>query len=96
MTIWDLFTRLGRDRLRPNFLVEGETPSRRRRYILLSVRNHPQDFGSVGVADQHRFRKLVFALLSLGGQDMAKMRMTPHHLSGCGFLEALGGAFMCF
>jgi len=27
---------------------------------------------------------------------MAKVRMTPLHLSGCGFLEALGGAFMCF
>ena len=93
MTIWDLFTRLGRDRPRPYFLRRGRDAGAT---YFLSVRNHAQDFGSVGVADQHRFRELVFALLSLGCQYMAKVRVTPLHLSGCGLLEALGGAFMCF
>src|SRR5579864_4947470 len=60
------------------------------------VRNHAQDFGSIRIADQHRFRELVLALLSLGSEHVAKVRMMTQHLAGGGFLEALGGAFMSF
>src|SRR5215472_12206332 len=60
------------------------------------VRNHPFYFGGVGVANQYRLGQLVFALLPFRGQDVAQMRMPPLHLSGGGFLEALGGALVCF
>jgi hypothetical protein len=60
------------------------------------VRNHPLDFGGVGIADQNGFAELAFTLLAFRSQDMAQVRVTALYLSGRGLLKALGSAFVSF
>ena len=63
---------------------------------LTLVRDHPHDFFKVCVAHQHSTAEMFFALLGLGGQDVAEVRFVPLYLSRPGLLEALGSAFVCF
>ena len=47
-------------------------------------------------ADQRSGAQLAFALVRLGRQHMAQARMSPLHLAGGSFFEALGRAFVRF
>ena len=60
------------------------------------VRDHPHYFFKISVADQDGVAQLLFALLRLGGQDVAQIRLVTLDFSRPGFLEALGSAFVCF
>jgi hypothetical protein len=60
------------------------------------VRNHSLYFGRVRIAYYDTAAKPAFALLVFRSQDMAQKRVRPLNFSSRGFLEALGGAFVCF
>jgi hypothetical protein len=60
------------------------------------VRDHAQNFGEISVAYQATVAQLAFALGVLGSQDVTQVSVSPLHLPGGGFLEALGGAFVGF
>ena len=60
------------------------------------VRNHPLNFRRIRFADQDVAAQLALALLVFRSQDVAQECMRPLDLPARGFLEALGGAFMCF
>jgi hypothetical protein len=60
------------------------------------VRDHSLNFWLIRVAYQGAAAELALALLVLRSQDVAQKRMSALHLPRPGFLEALGGAFMCF
>src|SRR6266480_466566 len=60
------------------------------------VGNHSLNFGRIRVAYYDTAAKPAFALLVLRGQDVTQKRVRPLNFSSRGFLEALGGAFVCF
>ena len=60
------------------------------------VRDHPQDFSPVGIADKRSLGELILALRFLRGKDMALKSLGPFDFTGPGFLEPLGCAFVCF
>jgi hypothetical protein len=60
------------------------------------VGNHSLYFGRIRIAYYDTAAKPAFALLVLRGQDVAQKRVRPLNFSSRGFLEALGGAFVCF
>jgi hypothetical protein len=60
------------------------------------VRNHPLDFRCVRIAHQDSLSQLALALLALGSEHVAQMRMVALHFSCSCFLEALRCAFVRF
>jgi hypothetical protein len=60
------------------------------------VRNHPLHFRCIRIADQSGSPQLALALLVFRGQDVTQKRLRAFYFSCPSFLEALGGAFVCF
>jgi hypothetical protein len=60
------------------------------------VRNHPQNFAEISIANQSSFPELPFRLRFLRRQNVTQFRMSPLHLSRRRLLEALGSAFVRF
>jgi hypothetical protein len=60
------------------------------------VRDHPFDFGKIAMAHQHRFSQMALALLGFRTENVTQIRLVALYFSSPSFLEALGGAFMCF
>jgi hypothetical protein len=60
------------------------------------VGNHSLYFWRIRIAYQDAAAKPAFALLALRSQDVPQKCVRPLYFSSCGFLEALGGAFVCF
>src|SRR5208282_3832899 len=53
------------------------------------VRDHAHHFFKVCVAHQHSTTQMFLALLGLGGQDVAEVRLVPLYLSRPGFFQTL-------
>jgi hypothetical protein len=60
------------------------------------VRNHPQDFWQIGIADHGCHVQFAFPLRVLRGQDVAQKSLAALYLPRRSLLEALGSAFVCF
>src|SRR5579864_1190616 len=60
------------------------------------IRDHPLDLRRIRIAHQDSLSQLLLTLVRLGGEHMAQMRVPAFHLPLGSFLEALGGAFVCF
>ena len=60
------------------------------------VRDHPQDFWQIGIADHSCSIELAFPLRILRSQDMAQKCFAALYLPRPRLLEALRGAFVCF
>ena len=64
--------------------------------MLLLIRNHALYFALIAVADQRRRSQIPFTFLALRRQNVPQVRSPPLHLSGPGYLEALGSALVRF
>jgi hypothetical protein len=60
------------------------------------VRNHSFHFRRIRIAHYDTAAEPAFALLVLRGEDVPQECMRPLYFSRRGFLEAFGGALVCF
>jgi hypothetical protein len=60
------------------------------------IRNHARRFFIITVTHQSGFAQLFLALLRFGAQDVTQTGLMTHDFTRSRFLEALGGALVCF
>src|SRR3981081_4143332 len=76
--------------IRPHSFVRLSVTRRKN----LLIRDHALYFADVTITHQRRRSQIPFPFLTLGCQDVAKVRASALHLSGSSQFEALGSALV--